>query len=146
MTWPPGSRRLPSTPTEKLRCATYVRTAVETACESGLAALDAQRDACVAVLRDELGATWAASFEDVGFSGLRRKRPALQSLLADVDAGVIDVVVVDGVSRLSRSARTRAKLLARFQRAGIYLVVVGRRAKPPRDARAASTARGGRRP
>jgi site-specific DNA recombinase len=145
----PVSRRPPGAPIGGPRCATYVHTAVATACESGLAALDAQRDACVACvafLRGELGATWIASFEDLGFSGLGLKRPALQRLLADIDAGVIDVVVVVGVSRLSRSSRERAKLLTRFRRAGVSLVVVGRPAAPPHAAPPAVTAPGGTRP
>lgn len=140
------NRRPPGATIERPRCATYVRTAVETTCESGLAALDAQRDACVAFLRGELGATWIASFEDLGFSGFGLKRPALQHLLTDVDAGAIDVVVVVGVSRLSRSSRERAKLLARLQRAGVSLATVGSPAAPPHTPRTAVTARGGTEP
>jgi DNA invertase Pin-like site-specific DNA recombinase len=142
----PGNRHPPGAPIARPRCATYVRTAVETTCDSGLAALDAQRDACVAFLRGELGATWIASFEDLGCSGFGLKRPALQRLLADIDAGVIDIVVVVGVSRLSRSSRGRATLLTHFQRAGVSLVVVGSPTARPHAAHTASTARGGARP
>lgn len=106
-----------------LRCATYVRTAVGVARASGPAAPDAQRDVCAAYIRNELRASWVASFEDVGFSGFDLERPALQLLLSDVEAGVIDAVVVFHVDRLSRSARELAELLARFEDAGVLLVV-----------------------
>jgi site-specific DNA recombinase len=104
-----------------LRCAVYVRTAVEIARGRGCA--DAQRELCAACIRSQLGGSWIASFEDLGFSGRSLKRPALQHLLADVAAGAIDTVVVARADRLSRSTRARAVLLARFQDAGVSLVV-----------------------
>lgn len=139
-----GGRCMPTAP----RCATYVRTAVATATaeKPGLTGPDAQRDMCVAYLRSELHGRWMASFEDLGFSGFGLGRPALQRLLVDIDAGVIDVVVVLGVDRLSRSSRERAELLTRFQRAGVSLVVAGRLPAAANTAAAVLAAREGTSP
>ncbi len=134
---------VPSVPARPRRCAIYVRTAVEITHGTGLAALDAQRDACAAYIRNQLGGSWIASFEDVGFPGFGVTRPALRLLLADVDAGAIDVVVVSAVDRLSRSHRKRAKLMRRLQDAGVLLVVVGGTVATLYAAEAGPEARGG---
>ena len=42
-------------------------------------------------------------YDDGGFSGGNMERPGLRRLLADIDAGKIDVIVVYKVDRLSRS-------------------------------------------
>jgi hypothetical protein len=49
---------------------------------------------------------WEASpdrYDDGGFTGANMDRPALQRLLADIEASRVDVVVVYKVDRLSRS-------------------------------------------
>src|SRR5262249_33521800 len=51
-------------------------------------------------------------------------RPAFQRLLADIDAGRIDVVVVYKVDRLSRSLLDFAKVMERFNAAGVSFVSV----------------------
>ncbi len=43
-------------------------------------------------------------YDDGGYSGGSMERPALRQLLADIDAGKIDTVVVYKVDRLTRSA------------------------------------------
>jgi DNA invertase Pin-like site-specific DNA recombinase len=52
----------------------------------------------------------------------------LQVLLADIDAGAIDAVVVFDADRLTRSPCELAMLMERFQNAGVSLVVA---AGPP---------------
>ena len=42
-------------------------------------------------------------YDDGGFTGGNMERPALRRLLADIEAGKIDCVVVYKVDRLSRS-------------------------------------------
>ena len=42
-------------------------------------------------------------YDDGGFSGGTLERPALRRLLADIEAGQFDVVVVYKIDRLSRS-------------------------------------------
>ena len=52
------------------------------------------------------------------------ERPALQRLLEDVRAGLIDVVVVYKVDRLTRSLADFAKLVELFDAHGVAFVSV----------------------
>jgi site-specific DNA recombinase len=42
-------------------------------------------------------------YDDGGFSGGNMDRPALKRLLADIDTGKVDIVVVYKIDRLTRS-------------------------------------------
>ena len=42
------------------------------------------------------------AFDDGGISGATMERPALRRLLSDIDQGLIDVVVVYKIDRLTR--------------------------------------------
>jgi site-specific DNA recombinase len=47
--------------------------------------------------------TFAQAYSDAGFSGGTLERPALKRLLADIEAGKIDVIVAYKIDRISRS-------------------------------------------
>jgi site-specific DNA recombinase len=75
------------------------------------------REATEFYIRAMRGEGWEAlpeRYDDGGFTGADIERPALQRLLADIDAGKVDIVVVYKVDRLSRSLLDFAQLLARF--------------------------------
>ena len=63
-------------------------------------------------------------YDDGGFSGGTMERPALQRLLADIEAGRIDAVVVYKVDRLTRSLVDFAKIVEVFDRQGVSFVSV----------------------
>jgi site-specific DNA recombinase len=63
-------------------------------------------------------------YDDGGFSGGTMERPALRRLLADVEAGKIDVVVVYKVDRLTRALSDFAKIIEVFDRRGVSFVSV----------------------
>jgi len=65
----------------------------------------------VASLKHEGWKLNPARYDDCGFSGGTMDRPALKRLLADIDAGKIDVVVVYKVGRLTRSLADFAKIV-----------------------------------
>ncbi|MCC2653981.1 MAG: resolvase [Microvirga sp.] len=65
-----------------------------------------------------------ATYDDGGFSGGSIERPGLQKLLADIQSGVIDVVVVYKVDRLTRSLTDFAKIVEIFDRHGVSFVSV----------------------
>ena len=52
------------------------------------------------------------------------ERPGLQRLLADVDAGKVDVIVVYKIDRLSRSLLDFMKMIERFNEQGVSFVSV----------------------
>jgi len=108
---------------DTFRCAVYTRVNVG----SSLRPLRLQRKAIHAFLTTRKSQGWVRltpTCEDVRQSAGHLKRPALQSLLADIDAGKVDCVVVYDLSRLTRSEEDQAELFARFRNAGVALVTV----------------------
>ena len=88
------------------RCAIYTRKSSEDGLEQDFNSLQAQREACEAFIKSQAGEGWRlvkTAYDDGGLSGGTMERPALQRLLADIDQGQIDVVVVCKVDRLTRS-------------------------------------------
>ena len=59
------------------------------------------------------------------------ERPALQRLLAEIESGRIDVVVVYKVDRLTRSLADFAKLVELFDAHGVSFVSVTQPSTPP---------------
>ena len=89
--------------------------------------LHAQREACEAYVASQRSEGWALirePYDDGGFSGGTLERPALKRLLADIEEGLVDVVVVYKIDRLSRSLMDFSKLVEVFDRAGVTFVSV----------------------
>ena len=117
------------TPTlkRKTRCAVYCRKSSEEGLEQEFNSLDAQRDAGLAYIESQRHEGWIAiadRYEDGGFSGGNLERPALKRLLADIEGGRVDVVVVYKIDRLSRALMDFAKLVEVFDRRGVTFVSV----------------------
>ena len=109
------------------RCAVYCRQSVTRVDGPEFTSCDAQREACqsyVQVHRHEGWTLIPERFDDGGFSGKDTDRPAFQRLLAAVDGGLVDVIVVYKVDRLSRSLLDFARIMDRFDRAGVAFVSV----------------------
>ncbi|GIX11800.1 recombinase family protein [Elioraea sp.] len=109
------------------RCAIYTRKSSEEGLEQEFNSLDAQREACEAYTASQKAEGWVLlrdRYDDGGFSGGTLERPALKRLLADIEAGLIDVVVVYKIDRLSRSLMDFAKLVEVFDRCGVTFVSV----------------------
>ena len=114
-------------PAHTVRCAIYTRKSSEEGLEQDFNSLDAQREACNAYIRSQASEGWSESparYDDGGISGGTLVRPGLQRMLADIAAGTIDIVVVYKVDRLTRSLLDFAKLVERFDSAGISFVSV----------------------
>ena len=63
-------------------------------------------------------------YDDGGFTGGNLERPALRRLLADIEAGKIDCVVVYKVDRLSRSLLDFARIMEVFEQRNVSFVSV----------------------
>jgi site-specific DNA recombinase len=114
-------------PTRKLRCAIYTRKSSEEGLEQEFNSLHAQREAGVAYIASQKIEGWIAlpdHFDDGGLSGATLERPALKRLLRDIVAGLIEVVVVYKIDRLSRSLTDFAKLVEVFERHNVAFVSV----------------------
>ena len=107
------------------RCAIYTRKSTTMGLEQEFNSLDAQREAALAYIRRQPGWTLVDThYDDGGFTGANIERPAFQRLLADIEAGKVDVVVVYKVDRLSRSLLDFAKVMERFSKSGASFVSV----------------------
>ena len=90
------------------RCAIYTRVSTNQGLEQDFNSLDAQREASEAYIKSQAHEGWRLMrdrYDDGGYSGGSMERPALQKLLADIEARRIDVIVVYKVDRLTRSPR-----------------------------------------
>ena len=97
-----------------LRCAVYTRKSTEDGLEQEFNSLDAQREACEAYILSQRHEGWTLvpnRYDDGGFSGGSMLRPGLKALLADIEAGRVDVIVVYKVDRLTRSLADFAKIV-----------------------------------
>lgn len=114
-------------PPKLVRCAVYTRKSTEEGLKQDFNSLDAQRDSAEAYVRSQAGEGWTplpARFDDGGYTGANMERPALARLLADIEAGSIDCVVVYKVDRLSRSIRDFAKMMDLFDKHHVSFVAV----------------------
>lgn len=121
------SDALAKRPGARARCAIYTRKSTEEGLEQAFNSLDAQREACAAFITSQKHEGWAAitaHYDDGGYSGGNMERPALQRLLADIEAGRIDIIVVYKVDRLTRALADFAKLVEIFDRCGVSFVSI----------------------
>jgi DNA invertase Pin-like site-specific DNA recombinase len=109
------------------RCAVYTRKSTEHNLDLEFNSLDAQREACEAYIKSQADEGWrllADRYDDGGVSGASLERPALQTLLADIRAARIDIVVVYKVDRLTRSLADFAKLVELFDQHAVSFVSI----------------------
>ncbi|HWN51206.1 MAG TPA: recombinase family protein, partial [Xanthobacteraceae bacterium] len=111
----------------KIRCAIYTRKSSEEGLEQEFNSLQAQREACEAFIKSQRHEGWVClsdGYDDGGLSGATMERPALQQLLAEIQAGRVDIVVVYKVDRLTRSLADFAKIVEIFDAKGASFVSV----------------------
>jgi len=109
------------------RCAVYTRKSSDEGLEQDFNSLHAQREASEAFIKSQQGEGWKlvkTAYDDGGLSGGNMERPALQRLLEDIRHGLIDVVVVYKVDRLTRSLADFAKMVEVFDAQGVSFVAV----------------------
>lgn len=97
-----------------IRCAVYTRKSTEEGLEQEFNSLDAQREACVAYIASQRHEGWILApghYDDGGFSGGNMQRPGLVRLMADIEAGKVDTIVVYKVDRLTRNLADFAKIV-----------------------------------
>src|SRR5918997_2439713 len=114
-------------PVRKLRCAVYTRKSSEEGLEQEFNSLQAQREACEAYVASQRPEGWVLvpdRYDDGGVSGGTLERPALRRLLADIERGLVDVVVVYKTDRLSRSLMDFARLVDLFEAHQVTFVSV----------------------
>ena len=109
------------------RCALYTRKSSEEGLEQDFNSLDAQHEACASYVKSQAQEGWRAvdaRYDDGGFSGGNLERPALKRLLADIEAGLVDIIVVYKIDRLTRSLSDFARMVELFDRQDVSFVSV----------------------
>ena len=112
---------------ECVRCAIYTRKSIDEGLDKEFNSLDAQREAGEAYISSQKGNRWMClptRYDDGGFSGGNTNRPALKRLLADAEAGKLDIIVVYKIDRLSRSICDFAELTKSFDKWNVSFVSV----------------------
>jgi len=111
----------------KLTCAIYTRKSCEEGLDQDYNSLDAQYDDGASYIQSQRQQGWVVSpvrYDDGGYSGGNLERPALKRLIADIEAGLVHIVVVYKIDRLSRSLADFAKLVEVFDKHGVTFVSV----------------------
>ena len=111
----------------KFRCAIYTRKSSDEGLEQEFNSLDAQYEACSAYITSQRHEGWKpvhTRYDDGGISGGTLDRPGLQALLSDIDAGLIDMIVVYKIDRLTRSLSDFSKIIDRLDAAKASFVSV----------------------
>tara|TARA_R110002124_G_scaffold65652_1_gene179462 strand:+ start:23573 stop:25249 length:1677 start_codon:yes stop_codon:yes gene_type:complete len=112
---------------KKIRCAIYTRKSSEDGLEQDFNSLDAQHEACSAYIVSQKNEGWVQvpdRYDDGGISGGTMERPGLQRLLADIDRGAVDQILVYKIDRLTRSLADFAKIVDILDKSGASFVSV----------------------
>ncbi|MBB4101482.1 recombinase family protein [Sphingomonas kyeonggiensis] len=105
---------LPHSGTRPVRCAIYARKSVKRGLDQDINSLEVQRDICAAYIRSQRHRGWRESpeiYEDEGYSGGNLNRPNLTRLLCAVEQGLVDVIVIYKLDRLTRSLSDFIRLI-----------------------------------
>ncbi|GDY13107.1 integrase [Planctomycetota bacterium] len=107
--------------------AIYCRKSTEEGLDREFNSLDAQRQSCEQFAASQRGEGWVVSperYDDGGFSGGNTDRPGLQRLMADVEAGKVQVIAVYKLDRMSRSLTDFVGLLQKLDAKQVAFVSV----------------------
>ena len=110
-----------------LKARASFRKSSEEGLEQDYNSLHAQREACEAFISSQAGEGWRlfkTAYDDGGFSGGGMERHPLQQLLEDIRKGLVDIVLVYKVDRLTRALTDFAKMVELFDAKGVSFVAV----------------------
>lgn len=105
-----------------VRAIGYVRVSTDKQADVGVS-LDAQTEK-VRAMAVVQGADLVDVLIDAGESARSLNRPGMSRLLALVDEGAVDTIIIAKLDRLTRSVVDLAELLKRFERRGVWLASV----------------------
>jgi DNA invertase Pin-like site-specific DNA recombinase len=116
-----------ASPKARRRCAVYCRVSSDERLDQEFNSIDAQREAGHAYVASQRAEGWipvADDYDDPGFSGGNTERLGLKRLMADIERGLVDIVVVYKIDRLTRSLADFSKMVEVFERHGVSFVSV----------------------
>ena len=116
----------PTTETEcpGRQCVIYCRKSSSEGLDRDYTSIDAQRDTCMEYIRQHAADGWEFTgkvYADGGFSGGNTDRPAFQEMMDVARAGMIDVIVIYKLDRISRNKRDFWNLDHELRQLGVTL-------------------------
>lgn len=117
----------PLVPAYGRRCAIYTRKSFDPPPGQEVTSLESQRAICSAYIASQQHKGWievAKRYDDAGKTGANLARPALQELLADVEAGIVEIVIVYKLDRITRTLLDFVRLIDFFERYGVAFVSI----------------------
>jgi DNA invertase Pin-like site-specific DNA recombinase len=114
-------------PASRQRCAIYTRKSAAPPLGQEVTSLQSQRTICSSYIISQQHKGWTELpkvYEDAGRTGANLKRPALQELLTDIEEGLVDVVLVYKLDRITRTLLDFVRLIDFFERFGVTFVAI----------------------
>ena len=109
------------------RCAIYTRKSAAPPLGQEITSLQSQRAICASYIVSQQHKGWREiekPYEDAGRTGANLNRPALQELLTDIEEGLVDVVLVYKLDRITRTLLDFIRLIDFFERFGVVFVSI----------------------
>ncbi|MBL0349519.1 MAG: recombinase family protein [Elusimicrobia bacterium] len=97
------------------RCAIYTRVSTDQQAELEYNSCEAQEDRIRSFIASQEGFVVGGVYTDPGYTGANTDRPGLRHAISDVQAGLIDMVIVYKIDRLTRSPRDFYQLIEVFE-------------------------------
>ena len=110
-----------------VRCAIYTRKSTDEGLEQAFNSLDNQRLAGESYVMSQAHEGWEIiekHYDVGGYSGGNMDRPAFQELLQDIEADLVNCVVVYKIDRLTRSLLDFAQIVEIFDKHNVSFVAV----------------------
>ena len=117
----------PIPPRQTTRCAIYTRKSTEEGLQQDFNTLDAQRESAEAYILAHKHEGWVClpdRYDDGGYTGGNLDRPAFKRMMADVEAGKVDAIVIYKIDRLSRSLMDFARVMETLERHNVALIAI----------------------
>jgi DNA invertase Pin-like site-specific DNA recombinase len=109
------------------RCAIYTRKSFQPPLAQEITSLESQRSICSSYIASQQHKGWielAKRYEDSGRSGATLDRPALNELISDIENGLVEIVIVYKLDRMSRTLLDFVRLMDFFERYGVLFVAI----------------------
>ncbi len=116
-----------ASPKKPTRCAIYTRVSTDMQAEVEFNSCEAQEDRVRSFIASQEGFQVFKVYTDPGYSGATLDRPAMQELIRDVAAGLVNMVITYKIDRLTRSPRDFYQLVELFENNGASFISVTER-------------------
>jgi len=112
---------------KRVYCAAYCRKSIEERADETFGSIENQHESILSFIASHKHEGWVPlpeKYADNGFTGSNTDRPSLQGLINDIKEGIVNMVIVYKLDRLSRSLVDFVQLLKFFDEHGVAFASV----------------------